>query len=249
MGRGDRVGKMSRLLFLVLLFLANLSCSNSPCLKEGELSQLDTSTDLRGEEVDGIRKDVLIEIEKRFKEKYQGKGNIYKSILLSAWVDQRLFEIDPTDREQAKHYSILWELDVECRGDSYKEHYIPIFEKKYNKPYPDFLEIKEASSEYFKGLDEVLDVGDLISTLTYNTYERAKYFNQVNKSLDGTVTSSIPEEAHKRGLSTCQVLEKIKEYWEQGKDINSINYKEIINELAQGKEQNPSKIGKIEQFY
>jgi len=200
--------------------------------ERGELPKLDTSTDLRGEEVDGIRKDVFGEIERRFKEKYRGKGNIYNSILLSAWVDQRLFEIDPTDREQAKHYSILWELDVECRGDSYKEYYIPVIEKRYNKSYPDFLEVKEAAFEYFEGLDEVLNAGNLTNTLTYNTYERVKYFNQVNKSLDGTVNSSIPEEAHRRGLSACQVLEKVKEYWEQGKDINSIDYLQIIDELS-----------------
>ncbi|WP_456419770.1 hypothetical protein [Thermovibrio sp.] len=243
---------MKKLLSFFILFIISTSCnwkqdSVKPppeeksqlysqieeAIKKGELPKLDTSTDLRGKEVDGIREDVLREIEKRFKEKYQDKGNIYKSILLSAWVDQRLFEIDPTDREQAKHHAVLIDLGVDCNIDSYNEYIIPKIENKYKIPYPNFLDVKEPAAEYEEGFDEIIETGKTITALTYNTYERAKYYDQLNRSLDGTVSSSIPDEAHKRGLSTCQVLEKIKEYWKQGRDISSIDYMEIIDELSQ----------------
>ncbi|WP_029522794.1 hypothetical protein [Persephonella sp. KM09-Lau-8] len=250
---------MKRLLLLLLAIFLPLfsSCinddsggSNSPSsggsseayqeiqklIDEGKLPKLDTSTSLRGKEVDGIREDVLKEIERKFKEKYKDKPGIYRALILSAWQAQRIFDADPKDREQVKHVFKLIEVSAECTTQAYDKYAIPYLEKKYGIKYPDFLNIKNAEKEYNKGLDEVLDNDIYIEAITFNTYERAKFYDKFSQTLSGTVSSDIDEKLNQADIGACEFMERIKKEWKKAGNITKIDFYKLIERMKKERE-------------
>ena len=207
-------------LFLVSILFLLFSCqdnSNSTSSQiNGKLPKLNTSTSLRGKEVDGVREDVLKEIERKFKEKYKDKPGIYKALILSAWESQRVFDIDPTDRNQAKHVARLIEIASECVFQSYDDYMIPYLEKKYGMRYPTVInKERNAEIEYYKGMNEIYDANRYIESITFNTYKRAKFYDKFNQSLSGTVSSDIDDRLNQAGIGACEFMERIKKEWEK----------------------------------
>ncbi len=205
-------------------------------IDEGKLPKLDTSTSLRGKEVDGIREDVLKEIERKFKEKYKDKPDIYKAIMLSAWQAQRIFDVNPRDKEQVKHVFRLIEVSAECTTQAYDKYAIPYLEKKYGIKYPDFLNIKNAEKEYNKGLDEALDNDIYIEAITFNTYERAKFYDKFSQTLSGTVSSDINEKLNQADIGACEFMERIKKEWEKTGNITKIDFYQLLEQMKKERE-------------
>ncbi|TCK04027.1 hypothetical protein [Phorcysia thermohydrogeniphila] len=240
-------------LFLIVFLLSSLtSCGDnkeeknkeSPIYSQiqeltnaGILPELDTSEDVKGKEIDGIREDVFKEVEKRYKEELKDKEELYRALLLGAWTAQRIFDIDPTVREQAVKYSILIELEVSCVGDAYDSYMIPYLENKYGRSFPEVLDIKEADEEYAEGLLRVYDIERYIRAITYNTVERAKYYHRLNLSLDGTVSSNIGSRVHNLGFSSCDLLKEMKKEWENGKNILEIDIDELLNRMVERRKE------------
>ena len=205
-------------------------------IDEGKLPKLDTSTSLRGKEVDGIREDVLKEIERKFKEKYKDKPGIYKALVLSAWQMQRVFDIDPGNKTQAKHKFKLTEISAGCLGQAYDDYMIPYLEKKYGTKFPDVLDIKDAEKEYDKGLDNIKDDAIYVESITFNTYERAKFYDKFNQSLSGTVNSDIVDKLNRAGIGACEFMERIKKEWEKTGNITKIDFFQLLEQMKKERE-------------
>jgi len=228
---------MKRLFILLVIFLGLLNACNDSNGSQGKLPKLDTGTNLRGKEVDGIREDVLKEIEKKFKEKYKDKPGIYRALVLSAWNTQRVFDIDPSNKEQAKHKGILTEVSATCVIEAYKEYMIPYLEKKYGVKFPDVLDIKEAKEEYYEGLDEIYDNAMYIIAITYNTYERVKFYDRYNQTLSGTVSSDIVDRLNRAGIGACEFMERIKKEWEKTGNITKIDFYQLLEQMKKERER------------
>jgi len=243
---------MKRFLILLVIFSGLLnSCSNndgeyssSPLggsseayqeiqrlIDEGKLPKLDAGTSLRGKEVDGVREDVLKEIERKFKEKYKDRPGIYKALTLAAWNTQRVFEINPEDRNQAKHLAILIDVESNCVFQAYDDYIIPYLEKKYGVKFPDLLDIKEAEKEYYEGLINIKDDTMYIEAITFNTYERAKFYDKFNRTLSGTVSSGIVNELNRAGIGSCEFLERVKKEWEKSQGITKIDFYQLLEQM------------------
>jgi len=228
---------MKKFLILLIIFLGLLnSCSDNDDSK-GRLPKLDTGTSLRGKEVDGIREDVLKEIERKFKEKYKYKPGIYRALVLSAWEMQRVFDINPENRTQAKHKAKLTEISASCVFEAYDDYMIPYLEKKYGIKFPDVLDIKEAELEYDKGLEEIYDDAIYIIAITYNTYERAKFYDRYNQTLSGTVSSDIDDRLNRAGISACELMERIKKEWEKTGNITKIDFYQLLEQMKKEREK------------
>jgi len=203
----------------------------------GVLPNLDTSTSLRGKEVDGIREDVLREIERRFKEKYKDRPDIYRALLLSAWRIQRIFEIDPTDKKQAKYFAKFMDISVECVVQAYKDYAIPYLEKKYGDRYP-FVKNEQAAREYSEGLDEVFSDSRYIRAITFNTYERAKFYEKFNQALSGGVYGfKTVYRLSQAGIGACEFLERVKKEWEKTGNILKIDIDQLIEQIKREREE------------
>ena len=234
------MGKYIFLLFILIQFLF-FSCQDNSNSKSsqinGKLPRLDTSTSLRGKEVDGIREDVLKEIERKFKEKYKDKPGIYRALILSAWRGQRIYDIDPTNREQAKHVADLIDIASECVFQSYDDYMISYLEKKYGVKFPRVLnEDQKAELEYDKGLDEIYDADRYIESITFNTYERAKFYDKFNQSLSGTVNSDIVDRLNRAGIGACEFMERIKKEWEKTGNITKIDFYQLLEQMKKERE-------------
>jgi len=214
------------------------SCNSDDTKVYGKLPRLDTSTNLRGKEIDGVREDVLKKIERKFKEKYKDKPDVYRAFLLSAWESQRVFDIDPTNREQAKHVAKLIEITSECVFQAYDKYMIPYLEKKYGIKFPTVLNEKmEAEIEYDKGLDEIYDDKHYIEAITFNTYERAKFYDRFNQTLSGTVSSDINNILNQADIGACEFLERIKKEWKKVGNINKIDFYQLIEQIQKERNQ------------
>jgi len=201
-------------------------------IKEGKLPNLDTGSDIKGEEIDGVRKDVLREIDRKFKEKYKDKPDLYKAFKLNAWDEQMVFYINPTDRVKAEHKAMLSEIAVKCAFESYYKYIIPYLEKKYSSKFPSLLNIKEAEDEYVEGLNELLKDLRYIEAITYNTYERAKFYEKYNETLAGTTSSDITDKLNQANIGACEFLERIRQELKNvDNDINKIDYYKLIEKI------------------
>jgi len=161
-------------------------------------------TALRGKEIDGIREDVLRDIERRFKERYKDRPEIYKAILLFAWTMQRVFEIDPTDKKQAKELGKLVEVASICLITSYHTG--------------------------FKGIEEFGDefrVLNYLETITFDTPERKRFYFILSQNVLGEYQiGKVYDRVEQK--DACKIVERIKRDWEKTKDIRKINIDQLI---------------------